>query len=190
MNARRLSGRAMAVGLCALTSFGLVSPPPSNHLPGASSAYLKRASQQPEDWYAWGAEAWRQARQLDRPVLIDVGAVWCSWCELMDRESYTRPEIATLVNANFVAVKVDYDAQPALVAKLERAAAVMNLPSGVPLTLFVTPGGKLYFGGTYFPWKAPRGKPAFEDVLKQAVLMYRQQRATIEREGFDLKSGE
>ncbi len=114
-------------------------------------------------------------------MLLDVGAAWCSWCELIDRESYTRPETAALINSNFVAVKVDYDAQPELLAKLECAEAVLNLPAGLPLTAFVTPTGNLYFGGSYSPREASRDKDAFEDVLKQALLMYREQRGDYEK---------
>ena len=157
-----------------------------NRLAGSGSAYLKRAAQQPVDWYPWGPEAWENAKRLDRPVLLDLGAVWCGWCDLMDRESYNRPDLAALINANFVAVKVDYDAQPQLAAELERAQAVLNLPSGLPLTGFVTPGGKLYFGGSYFPRQAKGDKPAFEDGLKQALRMYREHRSQVERDGVEL----
>jgi len=169
----------------ALVALGPAQPSP-NHLAGSDSAYLKRAAQQPVDWYPWGPEAWETAKKLDRPVLLDVGAVWCGWCDLMDRESYNRPALAAFINANFVAVKVDYDAQSQLAADLERAQAVLNLPSGLPLTGFVTPGGKLYFGGSYFPSQAKGDKPAFEDALKQALRMYRERRAEVERDGVEL----
>ena len=160
---------------------------PANHLRGQSSPYLRRAASQPVDWYPWGAEAFRRARQLDRPILLDVGAVWCSTCDRMDRESYTRAEIAGFINANFVAVKLDYDARPALTAKLERAHALKNFPAGIPLTGFLTPCGKLYLGGTYFPPQAADDTPGFGETLKQAAGMYRNQRAQVERDGFDLK---
>jgi len=104
----------------------------------------------------------------------------------MDRENYNRPDLAAFINANFVAVKVDYDAQPQLAAGLERAQAVLNLPSGLPLTGFLTPGGKLYYGGTYFPREAKGDKPAFEDVLQQAVRLYRDHHFEVERDGVDL----
>lgn len=165
------------------------NPPGLNHLRGSDSAYLQRARTQPVDWYPWGEEAWQKARQLDRPVLLDMGAIWCSWCALMDRESYTYPQTAAFVNSHFVAVKVDYDAEPELARKLERAQAVANLPAGLPLTAFVTPGGKLYFGGAYFPRNAARGKPAFRAVLEEASRMYREHRAEIERDGVELASG-
>ena len=163
------------------------SPQPGNHLRGQGSPYLKRAASQPVDWYPWGAEAFRRARQLDRPILLDVGATWCATCDRMDRESYTRPEIAEYINANFVAVKLDYDARPRLTAKLERAHALKNFPAGIPLTGFLTPCGKLYLGGTYFPPQAEGDKPGFAETLQQAAGLYRTERAQIEQDGFDVK---
>jgi uncharacterized protein YyaL (SSP411 family) len=94
-----------------------------NHLSGASSQYLKRAERQPVNWYRWSAEAFAEARRRDVPVLLDVGAVLCPWCSLMDRESYTNAETANYININFVAVKVDFDQDPRLSAKLQRAQA-------------------------------------------------------------------
>lgn len=174
-----------------LTLTSLVAPRApqgsQNHLGGEAAPYLKRALSQPVDWYPWGADAFKRARELNRPILLDMGAVWCGWCDLMDRESYNRPELAAFINANFVAVKVDYDDQPQLAAELERAQAVLNLPSGLPLTGFLTPGGKLYFGGTYFPREAKGNKPAFEDALKQALGLYRDHRSEVERDGVELK---
>ncbi|MGH9492462.1 MAG: DUF255 domain-containing protein [Terriglobales bacterium] len=182
-------GQRLVVGTLLLASALLFggAQQPANHLRGQSSPYLKRAASQPVDWYPWGAEAFRRARQLDRPILLDVGAVWCSTCDRMDRESYTRPEIAEFINANFVAVKLDYDARPALTAKLERAHALKNFPAGIPLTGFLTPCGKLYLGGTYFPPRAVEDTPGFAETLQQAAEMYRTQRAQIEQDGFDLK---
>lgn len=137
-----------------------------NHLSGASSQYLKRAERQPVNWYPCSAEAFAEARRRDVPVLLDVGAVWCPWCSLMDRESYTNPETAAYINLNFIAVKVDFDQDPRLSAKLQRAQALLNLPAGLPLTAFVTPEGKLYSGGAYFPAEARDGKPVFEKPLQ------------------------
>jgi uncharacterized protein len=122
----------------------------SNHLKGSRSPYLQRASQQPVDWYPWGEEAFRRAKDLDRPILLDLGAEWCPYCAQMDRESYSQPELARFINDQFVAVKIDYDLQPEIAARLQRAQAFMNLPVGLPLTAFLSPSGKLYFGGGYF----------------------------------------
>jgi uncharacterized protein YyaL (SSP411 family) len=161
-----------------------------NYLSGASSQYLKRAERQPVNWYPWSAEAFAEARRRDVPVLLDVGAVWCPWCSLMDRESYTNPETAAYINVNFIAVKVDFDQDPRLSAKLQRAQALLNLPAGLPLTAFVTPEGKLYSGGAYFPAEARDGKPAFREALADARQRFRQQRSEIGRDGFDLHLSE
>ena len=180
--------RAILGGVLLASALLLAGPlPPGNHLRGQGSPYLKRAAGQQVDWYPWGAEAFRRARQLDRPILLDVGATWCPLCDRMDRESYTRPEIARFINANFVAVKLDYDARPRLTAKLERAHALKNFPAGIPLTGFLTPCGRLYLGGTYFPPQAIEDKPAFAETLKQAADMYRSRRVQLEQDGFDLK---
>jgi len=165
-------------------------PASKNHLSGSRSAYLQRASDQPIEWYPWGEEAWRKAKDTNRPVLLDVGATWCSWCGLMDRESYLQPEMASFINQNFIAIKVDFDADPKLSAKLERAQAFMNLPAGLPLTAFLTPSGVLYSGGGYFPSKAENGKLAFRAALEEALKLYRTSRAQIEKEGFSVVSGE
>ena len=180
---------AVALLLFCAVAFRPVRARAENHLLHSTSTYLERASEQPVDWYPWGADAWAEARRLDRPVLIDLGAVWCPWCAQMDRESYTQAETAAYINAHFVAIKVDYDADPKLSAAFERAQAFLNLPSGLPVTAFATPDGKLYFGGSYFPAQAYKDKPAFLDALKQAVELYRDHRAEQEREGFDLKPG-
>jgi len=175
----------VACGFCWASAGGL-----PNHLSGASSQYLKRAERQPVDWYPWSAAAFAEARRRDVPVLLDVGAVWCPWCSLMDRESYTNVETAAYINVNFIAVKVDFDQDPRLSAKLQRAQALLNLPAGLPLTAFVTPEGKLYSGGAYFPPEARGGKPAFRKALADARQKFRQQRSEIGRDGLDLNLSE
>jgi uncharacterized protein YyaL (SSP411 family) len=161
-----------------------------NHLPAGQSAYLASAQREQVDWYPWGKEAVRKARERNQPILLDLGATWCLWCKLMERNSYNDPETAAFIDCHFVAVKVDYDADPKLSAEFERAQAFANLPAGLPLTAFLTPDGKLYSGGGYFPKKATADKPAFRQALEEASRMFRDQRATIEREGFRMKIGE
>jgi uncharacterized protein YyaL (SSP411 family) len=179
--------------LCALIATGAaaqVSAPRAaspNHLKGSKSSYLQRASQQPVDWYPWGEEAFRKAKDLDRPILLDLGAEWCPYCAQMDRESYSQPELAAFINDQFVAVKVDHDLQPEIAARLQRAQAFMNLPVGLPLTAFLSPSGKLYFGGGYFPAKARSGKPSLQEMLKGALHMFREQREVLEQSGFDVR---
>ena len=161
-----------------------------NHLPAGQSAYLDSAQKERVDWYPWDKEGFRKARERNQPILVDLGATWCPWCKLMERDSYNDPETAAFIDSHFVAVKVDFDADPKLSAEFERAQAFANLPAGLPLIAFLTPDGRLYFGGGYFPKEATAEKPAFRQTLEEASRMFRGRRATIEREGFQMKIGE
>src|SRR6201981_2403921 len=125
----------VAVSLC--LAFSALAQAKSNHLAGAKSAYLQRAANQPVNWLPWGSEAFKRARELDRPILLDVGAVWCPWCSLMDRDTYTDVATADYINQHFVSIKVDFDSAPELVAQLQRAQALLNLPAGLPLISFI-----------------------------------------------------
>jgi uncharacterized protein YyaL (SSP411 family) len=180
-----MSRTLAALGLLVLLSAAASSQPKSNHLVGSKSPYLQRAVNQPVAWRPWGAEAFAEAAKLNRPVLLDVGATWCAFCTTMDKESYSDPELAAFINANFVAVKVDFDADAKLSARLQRAQAYINVPTGLPLTAFVTPQGKLYTGGSYFPKQAKGDKPAFRDALQDALTMYRNHDPAL-NDGFDL----
>jgi uncharacterized protein YyaL (SSP411 family) len=157
-----------------------------NHLSGQAAPYLKWAISQPVDWYPWGADAFERARELNRPILVDVGAVWCPWCTLMDRDTYTNPATANYINQHFVAVKVDFDAAPALVAQLHRAQAVLNLPAGLPLTSFITPDGKLYFGAGYLPAEHKGDKLSFRGTADEALNRYAD-KAKLEVESVQLQ---
>lgn len=157
-----------------------------NHLAGQTSPYLKRAVAQPVDWYPWGADAFQRAKELDRPILLDVGAVWCGWCTLMDRDTYTNASTAEYINQRFVSVKVDFDSEPELVAQLQRAQALLNLPAGLPLTSFITPDGKLYFGAGYLPAECTGDKPSFREVADEALQRYAN-RSKIDKESFQLE---
>ncbi len=158
----------------------------SNHLSGQTSPYLKRAVSQPVDWYPWGGDAFQRAKELSRPILLDVGAVWCPWCSLMDRDTYTNTATAAYINQHFVSVKVDFDSAPELVAQLQRAQAVLNLPAGLPLTSFITPDGKLYFGAGYLPVDRRADKPSFREAAEEALTRYAD-RGKIEEESFQLE---
>jgi uncharacterized protein YyaL (SSP411 family) len=158
----------------------------SNHLSAQRSPYLKRAVSQPVDWYPWGADAFQRAKELNRPILLDVGAVWCPWCSLMDRNTYTNAATAAYVNQHFVSVKVDFDSEPELVAQLQRAQAVLNLPGGLPLTSFITPDGKLYFGAGYLPAEHKADKPSFREEAEEALNRYAEN-SKIEKESFQLE---
>ncbi len=175
--------------LAALTSVPIVAADPrmENHLQGNSSPYLRKASTQPVDWYPWGEEAWSRARKLDRPVLLDLGAVWCTWCHRMDQESYTNPGTAAYINGHFIAIRVDYDQQAGLARKLERAQAYLNLPAGLPLVSYLTPDGKMYSGHAYLPAQGEHGSTPFRTAIESAAKMYSAERARVEREGIEIE---
>src|SRR5712691_2797958 len=96
-----------------------------NRLADAKSSYLRSAAHQPVEWYPWSDEAFRKARELDRPILVDIGAVWCHWCHVIDRESYEDPELAKIINERFVAIKVDRDERPDIDARYQQAVGAI-----------------------------------------------------------------
>ena len=154
----------------------------ANRLAKETSTYLKGAAHQPVDWYPWGEEAFRRAKELDRPVLLDIGATWCHWCHVIDRESYEDPEIAKVINEHFVAVKVDRDERPDIDARYQQAVSTIAGQGGWPLTGFLTSDGKVFYGGTYFPPKDAHGRPSFRRVLLAMADSYRSNRADTVRE--------
>ena len=149
-----------------------------NSLEKESSAYLKSASHQPVNWFPWSNEAFEKARELDKPILLDIGAVWCHWCHVLDRESYEKEDVAKTINENFIPVKVDRDERPDIDRRYQRAVAAITGQGGWPLTAFLTPDGKVFFGGTYFPPHDSHGLPSFRTVLKQVSDHYRDNRKT------------
>jgi uncharacterized protein YyaL (SSP411 family) len=152
----------------------------SNRLGAAASAYLQSAAHQPIHWYPWGEEAFAAARAHDRPVLLDIGAVWCHWCHVMDGESYDDPAIARYLNEHFVCIKVDRDERPDVDARYQRAVQAFTRQGGWPLTAFLTPAGDVFYGGTYFPPEARYGHPAFRTVLASVLDAYRSRRGQVE----------
>src|ERR1700746_3237892 len=136
-----------------------------NSLSKASSAYLRSAMHQPIHWHAWGEAAFARAQRENKPILLDIGAVWCHWCHVMDRESYEDPEIARIINDHFVAVKVDRDERPDVDTRYQAAVSAISGQGGWPLTGFLTPDGRPFFGGTYFPRDDRYGRPGFGRVL-------------------------
>ena len=152
-----------------------------NRLESSTSAYLKGAAHQPVEWYPWGAEAFARAHAEDKPILLDIGAVWCHWCHVMDRESYENPEIAALINQLFIPVKVDRDERPDVDARYQSAISAISGQGGWPLTGFLTPEGKPFFGGTYFPPDDAMGRPGFKRILAAVSDSFRNRRAEVEK---------
>ncbi len=153
-----------------------------NALVHASSAYLRSAMNQPTQWHEWGPQAFARAKAEDKPILLDIGAVWCHWCHVMDRESYESAEIAALLNAHFIPVKVDRDERPDVDARYQVAVAAISGQGGWPLTVFLTPEGKPFFGGTYFPPQDAYGRPSFQRILIAISQAFRERRDEVETE--------
>ena len=151
-----------------------------NRLGGASSAYLRSARHQPVAWQEWGAEAFARAQAERKAVLLDIGAVWCHWCHVMDRESYENPGVAALINDHFIAIKVDRDERPDVDARYQAAVAAISGAGGWPLTAFLTPEGRPYFGGTYFPPEDRYGRPGFPRVLASMAEAYYHRQDEVE----------
>src|ERR1700737_131198 len=152
---------------------------PLNSLAHASSSYLRSAMHQPIQWHAWGGEAFSAAQRENKPVLLDIGAVWCHWCHVMDRESYDDPEVAAIVNEHFIAVKVDRDERPDIDSRYQAAVSAVTGQGGWPLTAFLTPDGKPFYGGTYFPPTDGYGRPSFKRVLTSIANAYKEKHGDV-----------
>ena len=152
----------------------------SNLLATAESAYLKSAAHQPVHWFPWSDAAFAKAAAEDKPILLDIGAVWCHWCHVMDGESYEDEGVAAVLNREFVCIKVDRDERPDVDARYQRAVQALTGQGGWPLTAFLTPAGEVFFGGTYFPPEHNRyGRPGFVTVLENVARLYREERAKV-----------
>lgn len=151
----------------------------SNALANASSSYLRSAMHQPIRWHEWTDEALATAQREDKPILLDIGAVWCHWCHVMDRESYENPAVASLINDLFVAVKVDRDERPDVDSRYQAAVQAISGQGGWPLTVFLTPDGRPFFGGTYFPPDDQMGRPGFKRILHALAQAYRDKRDEV-----------
>jgi hypothetical protein len=149
-------------------------------LADSKSPFLRHGAEQPVDWLPWGEEAFRRARDEDRPILLDIGAVWCHWCHVMDRESYEDPATAELINEHYVAVKVDRDERPDVDARYQRAVQSLVGRGGWPLTAFLTPDGEVFHGGTYFPPEDRQGAPAFRRVLTEIHRVWTDERERVD----------
>ena len=158
-----------------------MSSHPENRLKNSASPYLRSAAHQPIDWHEWGDAAFARAKSEDKPILLDIGAVWCHWCHVIDRESYENPEIAKVINEHFVPVKVDRDERPDVDARYQSAVSAMTGQGGWPLTGFLMPDGKPFFGGTYFPPDDAMGRPGFRRILAAVAEAYRNKRGDLER---------
>ena len=139
--------------------------PFTNHLAGERSPYLLQHAHNPVDWYPWGADAFEKARQQNKPIFLSIGYSTCHWCHVMERESFENPEVAKLINENFVAIKVDREERPDLDAVYMQFVTALTGEGGWPMTVFLTPDRKPFFGGTYFPPEDRDGIPGLKRIL-------------------------
>lgn len=144
------------------------------------SPYLRHAAGQPIDWYPWSDEAFERAEREDKPVFLSSGGVWCHWCHVMARESFEDEEVAGFLNSRFISVKLDRDERPDIDRRYQQAVAAMGGGGGWPLSVFLTPERKAFFGGTYFPPGDMQGRPGFKNVLRAVDRFYREQRQDAE----------
>ena len=160
-----------------------------NLLAEETSPYLLQHKDNPVQWRPWGEAALDEAKRLDRPVLLSIGYAACHWCHVMAHESFEDSGIAALMNDLFVSIKVDREERPDIDALYQAALAMLGEQGGWPLTIFLTPDGEPFWGGTYFPPAARYGRPGFPDVLVQIAQVYRQQKDKIAKNVEALRQG-
>ena len=158
----------------------------ANRLENETSPYLLQHAGNPVDWYPWGNEALARARDEDKPILLSIGYAACHWCHVMERESFENAETAALMNEHFVNVKVDREERPDLDSIYMDAVVALNRSGGWPMTVFLTPEGEPFAGGTYFPPEPRHGMPAFSQVLSSIAAAWRDQRTKVLESGQQL----
>ena len=153
-----------------------------NRLAEETSPYLLQHADNPVDWFPWGDEAFARARSDDKPVLLSVGYSACHWCHVMEHESFEDPATAAVMNERFVSVKVDREERPDVDAVYMDAVVTLAGHGGWPMTVFLTPEGEPFYGGTYFPPERRHGLPSFRDVLVAVSNAYRERRDDVTRQ--------
>ena len=150
-----------------------------NRLINETSPYLLQHAHNPVDWYPWGPEALERARSEDMPILLSIGYSACHWCHVMERESFENEDIAALMNESFVSIKVDREERPDLDSIYMTAVQAMTGQGGWPMTVFLTPDGRPFYGGTYFPPEERGGLPGFPRVVQALARAYRENRGEV-----------
>jgi uncharacterized protein len=151
-----------------------------NRLAQETSPYLLQHKNNPVDWYPWGEEAFAKAREEDKPLFLSIGYSACHWCHVMERESFENESIAAILNAGFVSIKVDREERPDVDSIYMQAVQMMTGHGGWPMSTFLTPDGRPFFAGTYFPPDDRQGMPGFPRVLEHVLNIYRTRRSDVE----------
>ena len=155
----------------------------TNRLAGETSPYLLQHAHNPVDWWPWGQDALTRATLLDRPIFLSIGYAACHWCHVMERESFEDEATATFLNDHFIPIKVDREERPDLDQVYMAAVQAMTGGGGWPMSVFLTPDGRPFYGGTYFPDTPRHGLPSFRQVLETLARAWREQRAELEETG-------
>ncbi len=158
----------------------------NNRLAKEKSPYLLQHAHNPVDWYPWGEEAFQKARKENKPIFLSIGYSTCHWCHVMEEESFENPEVAKIMNENFVSIKVDREERPDLDNVYMAAVQAMTSQGGWPLNIFLTPQRKPFFGGTYWPPEDRWGRPGFVSVLRSVADSWKTNEGNIVRQSEDL----
>lgn len=156
---------------------------PQNRLAKEKSPYLLQHSDNPVDWYPWGEAAFQKAQKEDKPIFLSIGYSTCHWCHVMEHESFENPEIAKILNEHFVSIKVDREERPDIDHAYMSVVVAMTGSGGWPLSAFLAPDKKPFFGGTYFPPEAKWGAPGFKDLLLSISDTWKNRREEILQSG-------
>ncbi|HUP61537.1 MAG TPA: thioredoxin domain-containing protein [Thermoanaerobaculia bacterium] len=159
----------------------------TNRLAQETSPYLLQHAHNPVDWYPWGEEAFAKARGEDKPVFLSIGYSACHWCHVMERESFENERIAEILNREFVSIKVDREERPDVDSIYMQAVQMMSGHGGWPMSMFLTPEGVPFYGGTYFPPSDRQGMPGFERVLLHVSGAYRERRSEVEEASKEIR---
>jgi uncharacterized protein YyaL (SSP411 family) len=160
----------------------------TNRLAQETSPYLLQHAHNPVDWYPWGDEAFGKARAEDKPVFLSIGYSACHWCHVMERESFESEAVAEILNREFVAIKVDREERPDVDSIYMTAVQVMTGHGGWPMSVFLTPDGRPFYAGTYFPPDDRHGLPGFRRVLLHVAEAYRARRSEVEEAGTEIRN--
>ena len=153
-----------------------------NNLAGEKSPYLLQHKDNPVDWRPWGEEAFAEAKDLNKPVFLSIGYSTCHWCHVMAHESFENPEIARLMNENFVNIKVDREERPDVDRLYMAFVQATTGGGGWPMSVWLTPEGRPFYGGTYFPPDNRYGRAGFPNILGQIARLWREDRERVEDE--------
>ena len=157
--------------------------PMPNHLADATSPYLLQHAHHPVDWHPWNEEALERARREDKPIFLSIGYAACHWCHVMAHESFEDPRTAAFLNEHFVYIKVDREERPDLDAIYMTAVTALTGRGGWPMSVFLTPDQRPFFGGTYYPPERRYGMPAFMEVLTSLSDAWQKRRGDVLRSG-------